>query len=78
VASLVSRLGDEFVRVRIGIGRPPAGGDAATYVLEALSGAQRVALQAVVERASDAVECIIADGTRAAMNRYNGRPAGPV
>ena len=50
----------EFARVRVGIGRPPDGGDAADYVLAPLSPAELGALRADVERASDAVECLVA------------------
>jgi len=59
--------------VRVGIGRPPAGCDVAEYVLAPLSRAELDALRADVERASDAVECVIADGVEAAMNRFNTR-----
>ena len=73
IASIVDRVGPEFARVRVGIGRPPAGCDVAEYVLAPLSRAELDALRADVERASDAVECVIADGVEAAMNRFNTR-----
>jgi PTH1 family peptidyl-tRNA hydrolase len=67
------RGGSDFARVRVGIGRPPVGCDVAEYVLAPLSQADLGAVRAGVERASDAVECIIADGVDAAMNRFNTR-----
>lgn len=77
VASLLEQLGDRFVRVRVGIGRPPAGEDPAAYVLEPLS-ASAAAVQAdTVARAADAVECLITDGLATAMNRFNVRPPAP-
>lgn len=73
VASLVERFGADFARVRVGIGRPPVGCDVAEYVLAPLSPAELDSLRADVERASDAVECVITDGVEAAMNRFNAR-----
>lgn len=71
VASLVDRLGGEFTRVRVGVGRPPAGIDPAQYVLEPLTSDAARALAGACERACDAVETIITEGTGAAMNRFN-------
>jgi PTH1 family peptidyl-tRNA hydrolase len=73
VASMLEYLGDEFARVRVGIGRPPEGDDPSDYVLAPLSGAELTALRAAVERASDAVECVVSQGPRAAMDRFNLR-----
>ncbi len=75
VASLIERLGEEFVRVRVGIGRPPAGEEAAEYVLAALASEACERLHRSVERASDAVECVIAESVVSAMNRFNAGPA---
>ncbi len=73
VASIIEHFGPEFARVRVGIGRPPLGGGAADHVLAPLLPAERIALRADVERASDAVECLMREGTDAAMNRFNTR-----
>lgn len=73
VASIIEHFGPEFARVRVGIGRPPEGCDAADYVLAPLSPAALGAVRAAVERASDALECVISRGTAAAMSRVNGR-----
>jgi PTH1 family peptidyl-tRNA hydrolase len=73
VASILAHVGEEFARVRVGIGRPPEGHDPADYVLTPLPAAQLVALRNDVERASDAVECVVKEGTQAAMNRFNIR-----
>ena len=74
VASLLAYLGDAFARVRVGVGRPPAGEDVAAYVLAALPPDAFQSLQRSVERASDAVECMIAEGVVSGMNRFNARP----
>lgn len=78
VASLAGRLGNEFVRVRVGIGRPPEGVPAPAHVLSPTAPAERMLLATAVARAGDAIECIISEGVAAAMNRFNARPAGPV
>jgi peptidyl-tRNA hydrolase, PTH1 family len=64
----------DFVRIRIGIGRPPGRQEGANYVLKRPSKAEREELGVVIEEAADAVEMILADGVAAAMNRYNQRP----
>jgi PTH1 family peptidyl-tRNA hydrolase len=68
--SIIQRLGTpDFIRVRIGIGRPPAGfpGDVADFVLRDFDPAERAALPALIDRACDAIEKIVADGLQAAM-----------
>ena len=70
---LNKRLGNDYARVRFGVGRPPAGWDTADFVLGKWSGAESDALDQVVERAADAVEAVLRDGTTAAMNTYNSR-----
>jgi len=64
---------DMFVRVRIGVGKPPSKERGADHVLSRVSKREREAMDVTVEEAADAVECIVTDGVDAAMNRYNGR-----
>lgn len=64
----------DTVRVRIGIGRPPGRQDAADFVLRSFSGSERAELPLVLERAGDAVECIIVHGVPEAQNRFNADP----
>lgn len=73
VASILAHVGEEFARVRVGIGRPPEGHDVADYVLTPLTAGELAALRGDVERASDAVECVVNEGTQTAMNRFNIR-----
>src|SRR5262249_13178687 len=76
--SLVSHLGTpDFVRVRIGIGRPPAGfrGDVADYVLSAFSAGERALLPQAIEKAVSALRRVLAVGVDRAMNETNTRPA---
>ena len=70
--SLRRSLGSgEFYRVRVGIGRPPGRQDPADWVLKDFSSAERKDLDLLVERAADAVECLLAEGLPAAQNVYN-------
>ncbi|CAA9427129.1 Peptidyl-tRNA hydrolase [uncultured Rubrobacteraceae bacterium] len=67
--SIIGRLGNDFVRVRIGIGRPPAGLTVTDYVLSRMDSAVRDA----IPTAADAVEFVLEHGPEAAMNRFNVR-----
>ncbi len=65
----------DFLRVRIGIGKPPGGKEqGADHVLKRFSKKDRDAMDVTIQEAADAVECIVVDGIAAAMNRYNTRP----
>jgi PTH1 family peptidyl-tRNA hydrolase len=67
-----------YVRVRIGIGKPPGRQPGADYVLHRPGKAEREALDVAVAVAADAVELIVADGAEAAMLRFNTEiDAGP-
>jgi peptidyl-tRNA hydrolase, PTH1 family len=61
----------DFVRVRVGIGRPPGRQQATDYVLRAPPAAERRELAVAVEEAADAVLAILAEGPDATMNRFN-------
>lgn len=75
--SLAQHLGTrDFLRVRIGVGKPPSKESGADHVLRRLPRGERELLDVAVQVAADAVEVIAADGVAAAMNRFNGRPAG--
>jgi PTH1 family peptidyl-tRNA hydrolase len=75
VASLIERLGDDFTRLRIGVGRPPVGVDAVDHVLAPLTPEAACALGPVTERACEAIESIITQGPEIAMSRFNAAPA---
>lgn len=75
VRSVAGSLGNrEFVRVRIGIGRPPEDEEGREFLLRATTTAENEAFAKSVERAADAVEAVIAEGLEKAMNRFNQRP----
>jgi PTH1 family peptidyl-tRNA hydrolase len=76
--SLIADLGDPgFARVRVGIGRPLPGRDAADYVLTDFSRAEAKELTELRALAADAVEAIVVHGVPAAMNRFNGKAQSP-
>lgn len=64
-------------RLRVGIGRPPLGVDEIPYVLGAFTRPEEQALQPVLERAADAVQCVLLEGVESAMNRFNAAPTEP-
>lgn len=71
VKSVIDTLGtDQFIRIRIGIGRP-IGGDAEDYVLSGFSGAELPRVTETILRASQAVVAVIKEGVATAMNKYN-------
>ncbi len=61
----------DFLRVRIGIGRPPEGDDATDHVLGRWMPQERERLPAVFGRAADAVLMLIRRGLEPAMAEYN-------
>jgi PTH1 family peptidyl-tRNA hydrolase len=76
--SVLAAIGPDFVRIRIGIGRPLDGGEpswdpevVARWVLSNPSGDERTRLEEAAHLAADAVEAIITEGVEAAANRYN-------
>jgi PTH1 family peptidyl-tRNA hydrolase len=70
--SIVAHLHDQdFLRVRIGIGKPPGRREGADHVLRRFSKAERELIDVAVELAADAVEVILAEGVTGAMNRFN-------
>lgn len=74
--SIIERTSSpDFVRVRIGIGRPPAGfgGDVADYVLSSFDAVERAELPAVLTRAVFAAREVLSSGAQAAMNQVNAR-----
>ena len=67
--------GQDFARLRIGIGRPPERMDSAAYVLQRFSAAEAEKVEAAVSAASEAAEQWATLGVDAAMNRVNSPDA---
>jgi PTH1 family peptidyl-tRNA hydrolase len=60
-----------YLRVRVGIGKPPGRQPGADFVLRRPGSAERELLAVAVEQAADAVEAVLDVGVEAAMNRVN-------
>lgn len=68
---IVQQLGSaDFLRIRLGVGRP-VHGDVADYVLTEFTAAEQDAAADLVSRAADALTCMMADGVVMAMNKFN-------
>jgi peptidyl-tRNA hydrolase, PTH1 family len=62
----------DYARVRIGIGPPPAGTtDLTDFVLGPFTPDERATLDSLLDPMSEAVECWLAEGIERAMNRFN-------
>ncbi len=69
---IIAHLGtDAFLRVRIGVGEPPAEGEQVQHVLSRFSKSDRERVDAAIADAAEAVAMIVRGDTEAAMGRYN-------
>ena len=74
VRSITERLGEnDFLRLKVGIGRPPVGMDPAEYVLEAFDKVEKSDLDQVLSRATECLKVMLLEGLEAAMNRFQKR-----
>ena len=70
--NIIAHLGgQEFLRIKVGIGEKPPGYDLADYVLSHFSTEERKCLDEALVKAADAAVKIITDGAGPAMNEYN-------
>ena len=85
IKSILSSLGsDEFLRIRIGVGKPPTvtgreikvGGT--DYLLSPMRKMQLQELDIVLDDAVRAVEMILKDGAKKAMNEFNRKVTGEI
>ena len=71
IKSIIANMStDVFPRIKIGVGQPK--GDLVSHVLGKFSQEEINDLNEVIEASSEAVEIIIKDGTKEAMNKLNG------
>lgn len=68
---VIRRIGDDYPRLRIGIGEPPAGWNVPDYVLSKFKKDELPEIEIAIQRGADAVECWLSEGIEAAMSRYN-------
>lgn len=64
---------EDFVRVRVGIGKPPGRQQGVDHVLRKPSKADKAEIDIAMQEAADAVEAILADGAELAQTRFNAR-----
>ncbi|MFB8352692.1 aminoacyl-tRNA hydrolase [Streptomyces niveus] len=69
--SMTKSMGPDYHRVRFGIGRPPGRMQVADFVLKDFSSVERKELDYLVDRAADAVECLVTEGLERAQSAYN-------
>ena len=70
--SIINAIGeDEFVRLRVGVGRSDSGRDVTDHVLGPFSDAEAGVLGAILNQARDAVVTILTEGSKVGMNRFN-------
>ena len=76
IKDIINRLGtQEFSRLRLGIGRPPANWDTADYVLGKFDEHDQVLIGDSVKQSVKACECWIESGVQTTMNRFNADPS---
>ncbi len=63
----------DYLRVRVGIGRPPGRMDAADFVLHDFSSSERSEVALLVSDAADALESLVAEGLVAAQQQWHSR-----
>ena len=71
VTSVIEAVGPEFVRVRIGIGRPTTP-ETIDFVLAPFAPEEQAVVEDALARAADGVACLLREGLEAAMRLCNG------
>ncbi|MFC1988055.1 aminoacyl-tRNA hydrolase [Chloroflexota bacterium] len=80
IESIINGLGSQdFPRIRVGIGRPAAGGNSmadreaqiVNWVLSSFNSEERKVIDHVLPQVSEAMVCLLTEGLTAAMNKYN-------
>jgi PTH1 family peptidyl-tRNA hydrolase len=76
--SVIAHVGEEFSRLRLGVGRGPEGPagkaqrDLADHVLSRFEADERAEVERMITRAADAAEVFVTGGIAPVMNQYNG------
>ncbi|MDF3070876.1 MAG: pth [Polyangiaceae bacterium] len=76
IRSVSAALGPDYVRIRLGIGRPPPDfrGDPADFVLQGFPSTEQASVEQMLTRGAEAVSLVTSLGLEKAMNRINQRP----
>jgi PTH1 family peptidyl-tRNA hydrolase len=71
IRSIIERMGgNSFLRLKVGIGRPPQGMDPAEYVLEAFDKAEQSHLNQTLSHSAESIKVMILEGLEKAMNQF--------
>lgn len=74
IRSICDAIGSrDFVRIRVGVGRPPGEGDVSGYVLGPFGAAEKKCLDDVLDGSTEAIIALLVKGEQAAMNDFNNR-----
>lgn len=77
VRDVMTTLGPGFVRLKVGVGRPPASWSVENWVLSTFRDDERTTLREIVEAACDALDAIVAEGPERAGTRVHPLRFGP-
>jgi PTH1 family peptidyl-tRNA hydrolase len=61
---------NNFLRLKVGIGRPPQGMDPAEYVLDVFDKIERSHLEQILSQAAESLKVMLLEGLEKAMNRF--------
>ncbi len=71
IRSIIERMGgNNFLRLKVGIGRPPQGLDAADYVLETFDRIEQSLLDQILPQAAESLKVMLLEGLESAMNQF--------
>ena len=74
VRSIIERMGgNNFLRLKVGIGRPPQGRDPAEYVLDAFDKIDHSDLDQILSQAAESLKVMLLEGVEKAMNQFQKR-----
>ena len=75
IRSLIQAFGgNQFARLRVGVGRSHIGAEVSNHVLSDFSRDEQATLDRIIQRSVEAVVTILCEGTKVGMNRYNQVP----
>ncbi len=79
VRSIIERMGgNNFLRLKVGVGRPPQGLDSADYVLEVFDRIEQSLLDQILPLAAESLKVMLLEGLEKAMNQFQKRSEWPV
>lgn len=70
--SIIGQVGNEFPRMRLGVGRPPGFMEPADYVLQNFSRNELPVVMDIINKATEAIQVYLQNGIDKAMASYNG------